>query len=160
MGTLDGHRAIVTGGGSRHRRRGVPPLRRARARRSRCSTGRGDAADAIARRGRRCRRSRATSPTRSQVARAVEAAADALGGVTDLVNNAGMGRNKPLHEYSDDEWDLVVGVNLTGRVLLHARRDPAAARRRRRLHREQRVAERAAAAAGRGAVLRGEGRAS
>ena len=25
-----------------------------------------------------------------------------------------MGRNQPLHEYSDDEWDLVVGVNLTG----------------------------------------------
>ena len=46
--------------------------------------------------------------------RAVQAAAEVLGGVTDLVNNAGMGRNKPLHEYSDKEWDVVVGVNLTG----------------------------------------------
>ncbi len=44
----------------------------------------------------------------------MEAAADALGGITDLVNNAGMGRNRPLHEYGDDEWDLVVRVNLTG----------------------------------------------
>lgn len=45
---------------------------------------------------------------------AMTAACDALGGVTDLVNNAGMGRNKPLHEYTDAEWSLVVGVNLTG----------------------------------------------
>ena len=39
---------------------------------------------------------------------------DALGGITDLVNNAGMGRNKPLHAYTDKEWDVIVGVNLTG----------------------------------------------
>jgi len=37
-----------------------------------------------------------------------------LGGITDLVNNAGMGRNKPLHAYTDKEWDVIVGVNLTG----------------------------------------------
>jgi NAD(P)-dependent dehydrogenase (short-subunit alcohol dehydrogenase family) len=40
-------------------------------------------------------------------------AIDALGGVTDLVNNAGLGMSKPLHRYRDDEWSLVVGVNLT-----------------------------------------------
>jgi 3-oxoacyl-[acyl-carrier protein] reductase/meso-butanediol dehydrogenase/(S,S)-butanediol dehydrogenase/diacetyl reductase len=48
------------------------------------------------------------------VDRAVCEAADALGGLTDLVNNAGMGRNKPLHAYTDKEWDVVIGVNLTG----------------------------------------------
>jgi NAD(P)-dependent dehydrogenase (short-subunit alcohol dehydrogenase family) len=37
-----------------------------------------------------------------------------FGSVTDLVNNAGMGMNKPLHRYRDDEWALVMAVNLTG----------------------------------------------
>ena len=45
---------------------------------------------------------------------AVAAATTELGGVTDLVNNAGLGMNKPLHQYTDDEWALVIGVNLTG----------------------------------------------
>jgi NAD(P)-dependent dehydrogenase (short-subunit alcohol dehydrogenase family) len=45
---------------------------------------------------------------------AVEAAAEAMGGLTDVVANAGIGRNKPLHEYTDKEWRLVVGVNLDG----------------------------------------------
>ncbi|MET0902602.1 MAG: SDR family NAD(P)-dependent oxidoreductase [Acidimicrobiales bacterium] len=45
---------------------------------------------------------------------AVQAAAAAMGGLTDVVANAGIGRNKPLHEYSDKEWRLVVGVNLDG----------------------------------------------
>lgn len=39
---------------------------------------------------------------------------DRLGNVTILVNNAGVGTNKPLHEYDDDEWDLMVDVNLAG----------------------------------------------
>ena len=45
---------------------------------------------------------------------AIHAAAEAMGGLTDVVANAGMGRNKPLHEYTDAEWRLVVGVNLDG----------------------------------------------
>jgi NAD(P)-dependent dehydrogenase (short-subunit alcohol dehydrogenase family) len=45
---------------------------------------------------------------------AVAAACDELGGITDLVNNAGMGMNKPLHRYRDEEWALVMAVNLTG----------------------------------------------
>jgi NAD(P)-dependent dehydrogenase (short-subunit alcohol dehydrogenase family) len=112
MGTLDGHRAIVTGGGGgigaavcRHFTRAgaqVAVLDR-----------RAEAADAIAREvggiAIEC-----DIADQHSVARGVEAAADALGGITDLVNNAGMGRNQPLHEYADDEWDLVVRVNLTG----------------------------------------------
>jgi NAD(P)-dependent dehydrogenase (short-subunit alcohol dehydrogenase family) len=39
---------------------------------------------------------------------------DEFGSVTDLVNNAGMGMNKPLHRYRDEEWALVMAVNLTG----------------------------------------------
>jgi NAD(P)-dependent dehydrogenase (short-subunit alcohol dehydrogenase family) len=45
---------------------------------------------------------------------AVGAAATAMGDLTDVVANAGFGLNKPLHRYSDDEWRLVVGVNLDG----------------------------------------------
>ena len=45
---------------------------------------------------------------------AIAAAAEAMGGLTDVVANAGFGLNKPLHKYTDDEWRLVVGVNLDG----------------------------------------------
>ena len=45
---------------------------------------------------------------------AVHAAAVAMGGVTDVVANAGFGLNKPLHEYADAEWRRVVDVNLGG----------------------------------------------
>jgi len=46
---------------------------------------------------------------------AVLAATEAMGGLTDVVANAGFGLNKPLHLYSDKEWRLVVGVNLDGK---------------------------------------------
>ena len=42
------------------------------------------------------------------------AAADAMGGLDVLVNNAGAGSLSPLHGYSDGEWDRIVAVNLTG----------------------------------------------
>lgn len=112
MGTLDGHRAIVTGGGGGI---GAAVCRLFAGEGAHVAVldRRAEAADAIAHEvggiGVACD---VADP--HEVARAVEAAADALGGITDLVNNAGMGRNQPLHEYSDDEWDLVVRVNLTG----------------------------------------------
>ena len=45
---------------------------------------------------------------------AVGAAAEAMGGLTDLVNNAGIGMTKPLLSYTDKEWHLLIDVNLTG----------------------------------------------
>ena len=48
------------------------------------------------------------------VAARVQAAADELGGLTGVVNNAGTGNLKPLEQYTDDEWALLIGVNLTG----------------------------------------------
>lgn len=45
---------------------------------------------------------------------AIGAAAAAMGGLTDVVVNAGFGLNKPLHRYSDEEWRRVVAVNLDG----------------------------------------------
>jgi len=46
--------------------------------------------------------------------RAIRDAADAMGGLTVLVNNAGAGMAKPLLSYTDKEWALLIGVNLTG----------------------------------------------
>jgi meso-butanediol dehydrogenase/(S,S)-butanediol dehydrogenase/diacetyl reductase len=48
------------------------------------------------------------------VTAAVNQAVDVLGGLTDVVSNAGVGRWKPLHEYTDAEWRLLVDVNLSG----------------------------------------------
>jgi len=45
---------------------------------------------------------------------AINAAADALGGISALFNNAGIGAARPLHEYSDRAWAKIVGVNLAG----------------------------------------------
>lgn len=44
----------------------------------------------------------------------IRGAAEAMGGLTDLINNAGLGTAKPLLDYTDKEWALLVGVNLTG----------------------------------------------
>ncbi|MGZ5392688.1 MAG: SDR family NAD(P)-dependent oxidoreductase [Mycobacterium sp.] len=49
-----------------------------------------------------------------QVQRAVEQAAEAMGGLTGLCNNAGAGTITPLHETTARQWDLAVAVNLAG----------------------------------------------
>jgi NAD(P)-dependent dehydrogenase (short-subunit alcohol dehydrogenase family) len=112
VGSLDGHIAIVTGGGAgigeaicrRFASDGarVAVLDRNVSAANAVATAVGgiaiecDVADAAAVEG------------------AVGRVYDELGPVTDLINNAGMGMNKPLHRYRDEEWALVMGVNLTG----------------------------------------------
>ncbi len=50
-----------------------------------------------------------------QVRGVMAAAAEALGSVTVLVNNAGIaGANKPTHELTEAEWDAVQAVNVKG----------------------------------------------
>jgi NAD(P)-dependent dehydrogenase (short-subunit alcohol dehydrogenase family) len=51
---------------------------------------------------------------RESVAQAFEQAAQALGPVTVVVNNAGIAITKPLLEHTEDDWRNVVEVNLTG----------------------------------------------
>lgn len=51
---------------------------------------------------------------RSRVRDAVQAAADALGGLDTVVTNAGIARDGFLHKLSDEHWDAVLGVHLTG----------------------------------------------
>jgi len=42
------------------------------------------------------------------------AAADAMGGLDTYVGNAGITRDRMFHKLSDDDWDAVIAVNLTG----------------------------------------------
>lgn len=51
---------------------------------------------------------------RDSVVAAIDEAARALGPVTVVVNNAGIAVTKPLLDHTDDDWDRVIGVNLTG----------------------------------------------
>ena len=44
----------------------------------------------------------------------VAQAADVLGGLDTLVGNAGIMRDRTFHKMSDDEWDDVLAVDLTG----------------------------------------------
>ncbi len=48
------------------------------------------------------------------VRKGVDEAARALGGLTDVVSNAGVGYWKPLHTYSDEHWRAIIDVNLSG----------------------------------------------
>ena len=51
---------------------------------------------------------------REQVGEAFESAASALGGLDTVVGNAGITRDRMFHRLSDDDWDQVIAVNLTG----------------------------------------------
>jgi 3-oxoacyl-[acyl-carrier protein] reductase len=50
----------------------------------------------------------------AQVQGMVQTALDRYGQVDILVNNAGINRLEPVWEMSDETWNLVIGVNLTG----------------------------------------------
>ncbi len=50
-----------------------------------------------------------------QVKKVLDEVAETFGSVTVLVNNAGIaGPNKPTHELTEEEWDLVQNVNVKG----------------------------------------------
>jgi len=50
----------------------------------------------------------------ASVARAFDEAATSLGPVSVVINNAGIAITKPLLEHTEEDWQTVVGVNLTG----------------------------------------------
>jgi NAD(P)-dependent dehydrogenase (short-subunit alcohol dehydrogenase family) len=112
VGTLEGHNAIVTGGGAGI---GEAICRRFAAEGARVAVldrhldSAVEVADEIGGIALECDVADAAA-----VEGAIGRVYDEFGGVTDLVNNAGIGMNKPLHRYRDEEWALVVGVNLTG----------------------------------------------
>lgn len=51
---------------------------------------------------------------RSEVEQMFTSAISAFGGVDIMVNNAGINRDGQLYKMSDEDWDLVISVNLTG----------------------------------------------
>jgi len=112
MGWLDGHRAVVTGGGSGIGAAVCRTFAREGARVAVLDRHVGAARAVAAQVGGVALACDVTRP--DDVERAMLDADSALGGITDLVNNAGTGRSKPLHAYTDAEWELIVGVNLTG----------------------------------------------
>ena len=55
---------------------------------------------------------------RDEVSRAVDGVVDALGEVTILINNAGIGRRAPFLDLTDESWNAVLSVNLTGAFIV------------------------------------------
>ena len=51
---------------------------------------------------------------RPQLRSAFAEAADAMGGLDTYVGNAGITRDKMFHKLTDEDWDAVIAVNLTG----------------------------------------------
>jgi NAD(P)-dependent dehydrogenase (short-subunit alcohol dehydrogenase family) len=112
MGLLDGARAIVTGGASGIGRATAVAM-----------SEQGASVAVVDLDGRAAQRLTAETGIGSYVAdvsdaeaatRAIGEAADALGGLTVLFNNAGVGAAMPLHTYSDAEWKRLLDVNLAG----------------------------------------------
>ena len=53
----------------------------------------------------------------AEVRRAVEAGLGAFGHIDILVNNAGISPKKPFLDYTEEDWDAVLGVDLKGEYL-------------------------------------------
>jgi NAD(P)-dependent dehydrogenase (short-subunit alcohol dehydrogenase family) len=75
-------------------------------------------ADAIAvETGRKTLASRVDVTVGADVERMVGETLSSFGRIDILVNNAGINIRKPLLELGDEEWDTVLGINLTGPML-------------------------------------------
>lgn len=55
---------------------------------------------------------------RNEVCRAVDHVTETFGDVTILVNNAGIGMRAPFLQLTDEAWQAVLGVNMTGAFIV------------------------------------------
>jgi NAD(P)-dependent dehydrogenase (short-subunit alcohol dehydrogenase family) len=112
VGLLEGHKAIVTGGGS--------GIGRATSRRMAAEGATvcvfdldAEAAEATAKEIGAASWVVDVSDAEA-LAGAVRDAAEGMGGLSIMFNNAGIGFLGPLHSYTPDAWNRIVGVNLGG----------------------------------------------
>ncbi len=140
--TLDGRVALVTGANGGLGAHFAETLAKAGAKVALCARRVDTLADVAARirdRGGAAHQVALDVTRRDSVVSAFEDAARRLGPVTVVVNNAGIAVTKPLLDHTDDDWEQVVGVNLTGawRVAQEAARHMVEERDRRQ-HRQHR----------------------
>jgi NAD(P)-dependent dehydrogenase (short-subunit alcohol dehydrogenase family) len=112
MGLLDGHRAVVTGGGSGI---GAETCRRMAAEGAQVAVFDVNAgnADAVAREVDGVAYTVDVTDY-DALSAAMHAAADHMGGLSLLYNNAGGSTLSPIHDYDVAEWRRIVDLNLTG----------------------------------------------
>jgi len=79
------------------------------------------AADEIRKLGRRCAVIQADVSQAAEVDRLVSEAEQQLGGITILVNNAGIARPQPIEEITETDWDDLIDVNLKSCFLVTQR---------------------------------------
>jgi NAD(P)-dependent dehydrogenase (short-subunit alcohol dehydrogenase family) len=113
MGLLDGHQALVTGAGSGIGRATCLRLRREGALVALLDID-GEAAATVAEELGGGPVVVADVSDGEAMDAAVQRVAAELGGLSILVNNAGVGAVKPLHRYSDREYDRIVDVSMRG----------------------------------------------
>ncbi len=112
MGLLDGQRAVVTGGGSGIGRATCRAMAAEGAAVAVLDLD-GDRAKAVADEiGGPALVADVGDPDGLRAA--IDLAAETLGGLTTLFNNAGTGNQSRLHEWDPAEWDRLVRINLTG----------------------------------------------
>lgn len=116
MEELEGRRALVTGG-AQGLGRATAELLVARGARVMLADVDADAAEAAAEElggGEVAHAVRCDVTSAEEVAGAVEAATEALGGLDTLVSNAGVEVAKPLVEHTEEEYDRLMAVNVKG----------------------------------------------
>ncbi|MGZ4128239.1 MAG: SDR family NAD(P)-dependent oxidoreductase [Actinomycetota bacterium] len=112
MGLLDGHRAFITGAGSGIGR-ATASLMAAEGARVAVADIDGDAADTVAKEVDGLSFGVDVTDADALDA-AVKAAAEHFGGLSIMYNNAGGGLLAPMHEYSVEQWEKIIRLNLSG----------------------------------------------